>query len=847
VFPPDKAVLSAIAAVLLLLQAGYLALRAARGPDDRLAVGESLALSYGLGVGLVTLQMLAYSLAGIRFTLVRVVLPWAVVWPLYLFLVRRRAVPPEPAAGRPFARRLSPAALLLLAPVAIVCLAMLVRSTFMPVWVWDAWAIWDIKARAFHLHGGVVPFLSDSYYALTHLDYPLLVPLAGTFVYLTVGHPHGIVQIVSVLFYASTLAIVFALLRRLGAGQALAAALTAGLGFLPNYLQWSQHFQSEGPLVFYVIAFVCYLYLFDRDGRRSHLLVAALSAAFLTQTRAEGWILVVPGLLLLGTRVLTAQDVAARKTAGVSLGIFAAICGAVLIPWLLLKSVAGVSGGVSQVSVGKIVASLHLLPDAVVPMLQWTTDVSYMGEYTLLFPLALVFVFMNWRRYVRMSGESFLLATALISIVPPLILLITLPYWLWLSVNAMGRYLLVLSAIAYLLFAIHTVEAARSGPPGGARALLLKVSAAVVAALLIISLPALVSKIRAAPISWDFRVGAQEWHHPGDRAARVPTTQSGAGPFDNGTTIVTPVVRLDADLIRTIRVTAKGQPGKAVRLTLGWKRLSGEYLREQTTTVQATWSGAFQTIVFSPPWRGMVEEFALSIDGGPGVVVRSVETEPRWLSLSGLMLRGERWNLPAFVALVLLFLAAAGALGSRDGVQRALAAGFAAIVLVFWVVPDVSPVLSVPVQGFDYARPIGLTGKVLDYWNRLGPLEPGQRLEALETEAGRPRFAPVIRETSQRCGSRGDVIVLAAPDNMDAQVGGYVFQRSRYLLFPSRVLMAYNGADVARLLRSNAPIAALIAYGVQPPADLANGDIFRDGSGNAVRCDPNLLESARPG
>jgi len=138
--------LSAAAAVLVFLQAGYLA----RRPDDRLAIGEWLALSYGLGIGLVTTQMLLFSLGRIRFTAGRIVLPWVVAWVLHLARLRRRHVDgttttasaAQPANSGPFRWRLTAAAFVLLTPVILTCSVMLFRATFMPVWVWDSWAIW---------------------------------------------------------------------------------------------------------------------------------------------------------------------------------------------------------------------------------------------------------------------------------------------------------------------------------------------------------------------------------------------------------------------------------------------------------------------------------------------------------------------------------------------------------------------------------------------------------------------------------------------------------------------------------------------------------------------------------
>ena len=771
-------------------------------------------------------------------------LVWVAAWLLYLALEGRRGAKERDgirfraASGWTVPTRPTTATIVLLIPVVIVCAAMLFRATFMPVWVWDSWAIWDLKARAFFVDRSVVPFVSDTYYALSHPDYPLLVPLAGTLMYLVSGGPHAAVQVVPVLFYCSTLVVFFSMLRRLGSAQAVAAALTAGLAFLPNLLQWSQHFQSESAFVFYALSYVCYLFMYDRDPRRWYLVVAALTGAFLTQTRAEGWFLVVPGALLLAARVWQVSDVTGRKRAAAAAIGFIFACVAIYAPWLALRDfVARVSGGVSQAGFAGVRAGLGMLPDVLAAMLQWMADTSFMGEYTLLFPLAFVLVLMNWRRYARPSGESFALLVGIASVVPPVVAyLVTSASAPWLTVNAMGRYLIVLTVLAYFILALHTVEATRTTDRAAARALLARTAVALAGALFVVSLPTMVSKIGGQSVSWSFENGPDGW-----KGEDLTAGPSGLGPLGSVASLVTPPIRLDADLIRTIRVTATGTPGSSGRLTLAWKRLRGEHSPDQTVTMPVAWGRTDQTMVVTPPWRGVIEEFILTFDGESGVVVQSVKSEPRWLSVLGLILRTERWNLAAFVALALVFLAAMGLLRTRDDLQRALAAGFAAIILVFWLATDVSSVLSIPLTGGDYTRPITLTRKVAGDWARLGGLDPKRRVDALEADAGRAQFGPLIEATTERCGRQGDVVVFAGPDRGDARPAGYVHQRAAYLLFPSRVFPVSQRAQLEALFRQPRPVAAMIVYGTKAPEGVGGTVVLGNEDNFLVVCDPRLV------
>jgi len=61
-------------------------------------------------------------------------------------------------------------------------------ATIAPLWEWDFWAIWGLKARVFFEHGGIDwQFLGRPWNAFTHPDYPLLLPLNFDFLALAGG------------------------------------------------------------------------------------------------------------------------------------------------------------------------------------------------------------------------------------------------------------------------------------------------------------------------------------------------------------------------------------------------------------------------------------------------------------------------------------------------------------------------------------------------------------------------------------------------------------------------------------------------------------------------------------
>jgi hypothetical protein len=68
----------------------------------------------------------------------------------------------------------------------LVCYAL--YATLAPLWEWDFWAIWGLKAKVFLEAGGVDwRFLESRWNIFAHPDYPLLVPLDFDFAALVAG------------------------------------------------------------------------------------------------------------------------------------------------------------------------------------------------------------------------------------------------------------------------------------------------------------------------------------------------------------------------------------------------------------------------------------------------------------------------------------------------------------------------------------------------------------------------------------------------------------------------------------------------------------------------------------
>jgi hypothetical protein len=146
--------------------------RRARGP---LLIGT--AFLYGSGT--MYFVLLTLSIAYIRWNLLSITIASLIVFCAAALIARRRS-------GDGAGEQTNPHLLDLVTLFTIVCYAL--YATLAPVWEWDFWAIWGLKARTF-LEIGAIDwrFLESHWNTFAHPDYPLLVPLNYDFVALLNG------------------------------------------------------------------------------------------------------------------------------------------------------------------------------------------------------------------------------------------------------------------------------------------------------------------------------------------------------------------------------------------------------------------------------------------------------------------------------------------------------------------------------------------------------------------------------------------------------------------------------------------------------------------------------------
>lgn len=471
--------LLAALALLIFLQAGLFLLLFISDERAPLSIPESLSTAFGLGVGLMTFEMLLMSLAGISFRISTLLAPWALAWIIVAVTARARlsrviGLHRIRSSAEPLTIRQEVVTVTLTGLLAVLVLLVFCHAWLFPLITWDSWAIWDLKARAFLHDGGIKPFLADGYYGLTHQDYPLLYPLAGTLLYLLLPTPHHIVQVIPATFFLCSLVQYASTLRRLGASHQLSLALTCGLASLPPFLYVAQHFLAESAFIFYLSSLTIYLFLYLQEGQTTFLLLSAFAAGFLTQTRLEGVLLLVAPVGTLVIRAATRRSSAQRRQALIAGSLYGGIVLAIWLPWTIAYRFLTAPEGryVSTPFFARFLTDGGTVVKVLSTTARWMTGFQYLGPFTLLAPVAAFLVIWRWRRFSGQWPWAFLLVMAVWSYAPYLGFLIARPEWIF--TDSMGRYLVASTVLLYFVVTFELVTVLHtSGAPARLGRLLL--------------------------------------------------------------------------------------------------------------------------------------------------------------------------------------------------------------------------------------------------------------------------------------------------------------------------------------------------------------------------------------
>lgn len=200
------------------------------------------------------------------------------------------------------------AALLVLLPVAALAVVVFGATSYVvPHGEWDAWAIWNVRARAMY-------FSAPDVLNLAHADYPALWPSTVARAWTTIGSDTVVVPVaLAATFGAGVVLLAGASIRQrwsTTAGLVAAAFVLAS----PDFVLWTTSQGTDVPLSFYILlTFVFGSAAMTRpQGARDAWILSGLSAGLAAWTKNEGLAFVTVLIVVVIIRSVLARRTAAR-------------------------------------------------------------------------------------------------------------------------------------------------------------------------------------------------------------------------------------------------------------------------------------------------------------------------------------------------------------------------------------------------------------------------------------------------------------------------------------------------------------------------------------------------------
>ena len=311
-------VLSAFALCLPALATYALLRRLATGSATALSGGLAAVVSPGLGVGFASCTYFLLLLA----TRSHRTAVWfdAMFWVAVCAGVAAdrvrigRAVASRPAwSNQPAAPVSTWRDPLVLVPAAgCLILATLATLSFWQRWAvaphgeWDAWAIWNLRARAILRGAPDWAAVFSPAIAWSHVDYPLLLPMAVARLWAYTGQESPVIPAaIAMLFFASSLVTVATLVGRL---RGWPAGLLAGMALLvPRTFVFQGSCQcGDIPIGFFVLVAIAFVLIgAEAPNPGPSLFVAGAAAGLAAWTKNEGALLLILVTLVVAVRTLS--------------------------------------------------------------------------------------------------------------------------------------------------------------------------------------------------------------------------------------------------------------------------------------------------------------------------------------------------------------------------------------------------------------------------------------------------------------------------------------------------------------------------------------------------------------
>ena len=254
--------------------------------DLSFPLAEKIALSYVIGLGALTVQMFLYSLTGIRFSVISLLIPHICLAVVGVFAFAKT----PPTGSKPAETKNGTFDILLLAGILFQVFHAFFKALIKPMHSFDSIGNFAFKAKMLFMEGHVPYelFLNRSI-DIQQADFPLFIPLSETWVYMFLGKWNDLlVKTLFPMFFVALLVIFYFVLKRI-IGKRLALVSTFFLVTIPHFLNYATIGYADFALLMFYSASFFYMFLWISYRRENkYLFLAASLSLFAIWTKNEG-------------------------------------------------------------------------------------------------------------------------------------------------------------------------------------------------------------------------------------------------------------------------------------------------------------------------------------------------------------------------------------------------------------------------------------------------------------------------------------------------------------------------------------------------------------------------------
>ena len=310
--------------------------------NSRLCLLESLFVSFGLGLGVLSLEMFIFFILNLKFSLLGIIGPWILLFIFNLVLYYAagknstgyKIKETKYTSGNYFIY-------FIIACLGFTVLYAFFRALIKPIEAYDAIAIYAIKSKIFFMAKSIPhDYFRAAGLLFPHPDYPLNIPLSETFVYMFLGRINEqLVKSVFPLYYVAALGILYFGIRRFSS-RTYALVFTFILASVSQFNNFATNGYMDLPLAYYYLAGTLFLfYWFRETDKTGFLYISAIMTALAGWTKNEGLVCCAANVILL--TVFLFSNRSKIKSRFIMHGIgYAAVIMAALLPWLSVRNAA---------------------------------------------------------------------------------------------------------------------------------------------------------------------------------------------------------------------------------------------------------------------------------------------------------------------------------------------------------------------------------------------------------------------------------------------------------------------------------------------------------------------------